>query len=454
MKQKIINKYLFIILLFNVISAIANDCYINLLDTNGVWKDRIQLFNENTSLVNFDIVCNDEEIVLYKLIINNTDDSKLNDRLFNNQYFLRIFKKTDTRYYKITEKPMYSSKYTKYLHVEISNDLEHQEGMLPVINTDNLNCLYKLDTFKSPIFFNSNTNKYNPKAIILKILLKFLDFAEHMSRQIDIQASLDCKNILKTFTKYDITFLEIPDYSLFSYIFYKFGIDNGKKMQFIMHSLENTVDYLHNSKKIVHGDIKFANLFVKNDTVVLSGFENAQVLINSSNVRAPKDSFYANNDLKVQSYSKSNFYRNINYKDDKYYLGVAFTIILYYFSTSYLEYIGKLEDFTPAYRLEDLAIQQKLQFDSFDRYPYQTTWKITKSSFFYLYSYSLAKASIIVCRSNKDNYDYSENFIHRINALQAEYVEEKKKYRKQQGYNIYNAWETSIISTSEEEFSD
>jgi hypothetical protein len=461
MKQTYIKKFIFFILCCNIIiSAVASDRYINILDTDGIWKDRIRLINQNNSLINLQFINGDNAIDLYKVEIISSNEKKLNDMFYSNKYFLRIFKRTDIEYFKITEKPIYSSKYSKYLHVEIDH-LKQQEGMLPVINTDNLTALHKLDAYKSLLFHETNIDKDKANKILLEVILQILDFSSHMSRQVDIQSQLQHKNILKTFTAQGFTLLEIPDTTLLDYITRNVAIDDVKKLQEIITDIEKTVFYLFD-EGFIHGDITLSNLFVKNNTVVLSGFENSGK-IKSSDTIITKNSFYIKylsikrrkflyeftkkletddfNDLKfnedsisdsaplTEKYStKQDDYedlcssKTITTADDMYCLGIVFSLILYHTMTPKYFDLHDIEIFRTDMDLRYFRIflyeNQQLNSALFNRFPYQK-YKITTKWFFDMFSLvSWAKKNYACDIIDKQISFTIDSIIFKINTFQ------------------------------------
>jgi serine/threonine protein kinase len=401
-------------MLFNIINAIANDRYINLLDTNDIWEEKIQFLCKANSSVKLDIIQNDNTVKLYKLTISYLDNQKLSNIFYPQEYFLRIFKQANTDNFKITPSPMYNSKYSKYLYVAINNQ-EYQEGMLPVINTDNLPKIYQLNV----------TDNTLSDTLIITLLSGFLETAEHVSRQTHVQSQLDHKNILKTFTIHNITFLEIPDDTLLNYIFYKTAMHKVEKIRDIIQDIENAVNYLHNNN-IVHGDITLANIFIKNDTIMLSGFENAKTA-NSVNANIPKDSFYAMHLPKYYSPKEFNIskmlnpIRDVTVSDDKYYLGMVFAVILYHtFSSKYFLCIDDLVAIQ-RFRLStdmfiNLSEKQKLKSATFYRLPNKKD----------LRDFAISSAFLSFNKINDDStnniYIIIKELIHKINILQAHFL--------------------------------
>jgi hypothetical protein len=469
MKLTNIKKNIFFIFCYSIIvSAVASDRYINILDTDGIWKDRIRLINQNNSLINLQFINGDNAIDLYKVEIISSNEKKLNDMFYSNKYFLRIFKRTDIEYFKITEKPIYSSKYSKYLHVEIDH-LKQQEGMLPVINTDNLTALHKLDAYKSLLFHETNIDKDKANKILLEVILQILDFSSHMSRQVDIQSQLQHKNILKTFTAQGFTLLEIPDATLLDYITRNVAIDDATKLKNITIDIENAVFYLF-EEGFVHGDITLSNLFVKNNTVVLSGFENSGK-INSSDAIIAENSFYTSylsssrikflykaiKKTEPDTFNDLEFYRDtihdsaplteksstkhddfkilcssktITTADDMYCLGIVFSLISYHTITPkyfYLLDIKMLRTELGVYYFKKLYKNQQLNSALFNRFPYQQ-YKIITKWFFDIFSLISWTKNNYICALDEQISFYISSIIFKINIFQEALIKKQKKH--------------------------
>jgi serine/threonine protein kinase len=156
--------------------------------------------------------------------------------------------------------------------------------------------------------------------------------ASAISRQIKLQSSINHMNILGTFSVQGNTFIDKPDDTLANYIFNTIDKNNINNILEIMYKIAGIVEYLH-SEGIAHGDVTLQNLFVKDNNVVLSGFERFSIL-KAPNISLKKFNFtnsicYAPEIRRPLDQTSAT---NATFCGDVYSLGMVFSVILFHLS--------------------------------------------------------------------------------------------------------------------------
>jgi serine/threonine protein kinase len=294
-------------------SVYANyDGCINVLDTDGSFESELKTnFSltpiEERSSINLELLSSNTMEALYlvsRQVSENTDANGINN---TESYLLRIFKqkyinREDIRI-SIREPIVYSSFYTNYYLVDIRNNITSidTEGLLPFLNINNL------AEFKQ-IFTMGNV----------------------VSRQLELQSSLEHDNILGTFTVQNNVFINKPDDTLLNYIFNSIDKHNINEILKVMYSIASAVEYLH-SKDIAHGDITLNNLFIKDNNVVLSGFERFNIS-NSPNIKLKEFDF--SNDFchapEIRKPANNKFTTSATSYGDVFSLGIVFSVMLHF----------------------------------------------------------------------------------------------------------------------------
>lgn len=125
---------------------------------------------------------------------------------------------------------------------------------------------------------NPISNKRHAVKVINKNKLKQIDL-DSIKREISIVMELEHPHIIKTYSTTETPNLIKIEMELFSGDLSKYiektGLLNSKDACIIFRQLVSAIDYLHNVKHIVHGDIKLQNVLFNNDidmNVVLADF--------------------------------------------------------------------------------------------------------------------------------------------------------------------------------------
>ncbi len=305
--------------------AYANDdTYINVLDTDDSFELNLKsIFNiiaiKDSSSIKIEKLSSSITEVLYAISrkVNDSTDANGIDNI--ESYVLRVFKQK-TIYHgdikiQIREPKSYSSLYTDYYLAEVTNTITHlySKGLLPFINIANVD----------------PTEYISMNEFALEWFEQLFTMSNVISRQLELQSSLEHDNILGTFTVQGNIFINKPDNSLLNYIFNDIDKENINEILKIMHSIASAVEYLH-SKGIAHGDIIPNNLFVKDNNVVLSGFERFNQS-NSPNIKL-KEFNFANSfcyDPEIRKPANNKLTTIPTSYSDVYSLGITFSVILH-----------------------------------------------------------------------------------------------------------------------------
>ena len=297
------------------------------------------------------------------------------------QYILRLFYST-TLYNKdvevnITEIPIYSTAFSNYLHIKITDKTQSdlvKEGMLPFINKKSLLLLRDKPDYSCS---DDEANLEEAKKQTLLAMNQLFDIARSVAKQLSLHESINNPIILKTFTEKNINLLEIPDNTLFNDILYDTH-HNIKKLLIHMYKITSALEFLHNNN-IAVGDIDLANLFILHGKLVLAKFEsfntinstkkqNSKIIISNSCNHAPE--------IRIPFTENDHNYYNTEAttSSDIYSLGTLFADMLYLFASRSSFSINDLIQDDTFYSIGVLD-NKKINLICFNRYP---DWLISR----------------------------------------------------------------------------
>ena len=354
---------------------------INILDPNGAFED-IFFFNytnsvyEKTPVTIEQIFISGLATTVYKVKRDYLPENhnKFVDMDCSEEYLLCLFKHTTIELEDITiniaTNPIYSTWFANYLHITIQNNFiskDKKEVMLPFLNINHLKLLAKPLEDEGDLLSEDELKHYTSVA-----MNQFFEMAGGVARQLALQENIMHENILAVNSIKRIKCIDLPEDTLINYIYNMESTCDIIKLTSFMYNIVNTLTYLHKNE-IAHGDLKLSNLFIKNDKIILSGFERFSVYNNKYKTLGLKKFTFYNNiyhapEIRFPIDKNSKWdYTTATYKGDIYSLGMLFAGMLY-LCLPYTKYNFDLLKVTKE-KVVAYADNEYLHSALFNRYP-------------------------------------------------------------------------------------